>query len=59
MGDWSYFNSTRSALDTKASLNIYSHSIGLYDLTDPSARLLIQTNAGPVDAYPIAIISVE
>jgi hypothetical protein len=37
----------------------YQLRIGLYDLTDPNARLPIQTDAGTVDAYPIAAISVE
>jgi hypothetical protein len=37
----------------------YQLLIGLYDLTDPNARLPIQTNAGLIDAYPIATISVE
>ncbi len=37
----------------------YQLLIGLYDLTDPNARLPIQTNAGLIDAYPIATISVK
>jgi hypothetical protein len=37
----------------------YQLRIGLYDLADPSARLPIQTDAGLIDAYPIATIAVQ
>ncbi len=37
----------------------YQLRLGLYDLTDPNARLPIQTGAGRIDAYSIATISVE
>jgi hypothetical protein len=33
--------------------------IGLYDLTDPNARLPIQTNRGIVDAFSIATITIN
>lgn len=36
----------------------YQIRIGLYDLTDPNARLPILTGDGPVDAYLITTISV-
>ena len=37
----------------------YQLLIGLYNLTDPNARLPIQTEAGTIDAYQMATISVE
>jgi hypothetical protein len=37
----------------------YQIRLGLYDLTDPNARLPIQTDAGLIDAYPIVTISVK
>ena len=37
----------------------YQLLIGLYDLTNPNTRLPIQAEAGLIDAYPIATISVE
>jgi hypothetical protein len=37
----------------------YQLRLGLYDLTDPNARLPIQTNDGLVDAFSIATIAIN
>ncbi len=37
----------------------YQLLLGLYPLSDPNGRLPIQTNAGVINAYPLALISVE
>ncbi|MCP4423417.1 MAG: DUF2723 domain-containing protein [Chloroflexi bacterium] len=42
-----------------ATDGVYQLFLGLYPLTDPNGRLPIQTDAGVLDAYPLATITIE